>query len=118
MSSVINKIKDALTPDKSDTNTGTAEGVHGPHSSRVANAADPRVDSDMDHRAAPASMAGGPEVGYATGDNYSSTGRASDVAGTGAGIGSALPGPAPTTAGPHKSDALNKAVSASCCRSS
>jgi len=29
-------------------NAGTAEGVTGPHSSRIANAMDPRVDSDMD----------------------------------------------------------------------
>ncbi|KAK9770526.1 hypothetical protein SCAR479_12797 [Seiridium cardinale] len=28
--------------------TGTSEGSHGPHSSRLANAADPRVDSDHD----------------------------------------------------------------------
>ncbi|RDL37635.1 Uncharacterized protein BP5553_05068 [Venustampulla echinocandica] len=31
---------------------GTAEGVAGPHSSRVGNALDPRVDSDLDHRGA------------------------------------------------------------------
>ncbi|KAJ0353772.1 hypothetical protein KNSL1_001800 [Colletotrichum chrysophilum] len=29
------------------------EGTHGPHSGRVANAVDPRVDSDRDHRGAP-----------------------------------------------------------------
>ncbi|KAB5559578.1 hypothetical protein GE09DRAFT_1113447 [Coniochaeta sp. 2T2.1] len=29
------------------------EGTHGPHSSRLANAVDPRVDSDVDHRRAP-----------------------------------------------------------------
>ncbi|KAK9775621.1 hypothetical protein SCAR479_07728 [Seiridium cardinale] len=33
--------------------SGAPEGTHGPHGSRVANAADPRVDSDRDHRAAP-----------------------------------------------------------------
>lgn len=32
----------------SSNTQGTAEGVHGPHSSRIANAADPRVDSDRD----------------------------------------------------------------------
>jgi len=73
MSSIINKVKDALHHDSSSTtnsgttstgtttgnNTtgthathGTAEGVAGPHSSRAANAADPRVDSDRDGRAA------------------------------------------------------------------
>lgn len=40
---------------------GTAEGLHGPHTSRVANTADPRVDSDRDHRGAPGS------TGYSSG---------------------------------------------------
>ncbi|KAM0816722.1 putative DUF3824 domain-containing protein [Seiridium cardinale] len=31
-------------------NYGSAEGTHGPHSSRIANAADPRIDSDRDGR--------------------------------------------------------------------
>ena len=31
------------------THAGTAEGVAGPHNSRVANAADPRIDSDLDN---------------------------------------------------------------------
>ncbi|ROV92397.1 hypothetical protein VMCG_09097 [Cytospora schulzeri] len=57
-------------------------GTHGPHGSRVTNAADPRIDSDRDHRGAP--------------------GTAGTLhAGSG-------PGPAAHTAGPHKSDALNK----------
>jgi hypothetical protein len=75
---------------------GTAEGTHGPHSSRVANAADPRVDSDRDHRAAHA------------GDHSTTTGDR--VTGTTAGTlgGPAHTGPAPHTAGPHKSDLLNK----------
>ncbi|KAK3328526.1 hypothetical protein B0T19DRAFT_357870 [Cercophora scortea] len=66
-------------------NTGTAEGVHGPHSSRIANAADPRVDSDRD--------------GSRTVGNTASTGA----------YGASGPGPAPHTAGPHKSDLMNKA---------
>lgn len=45
MSNIINKVKDALHSDKSSA----PEGTTGPHSSRAANAADPRVDSDMDH---------------------------------------------------------------------
>lgn len=71
------------------------EGVHGPHGSRVANAADPRVDSDRDHRGAPSHAAGG----------YSSQGAG--MGGVGAGMHSG-PGPAPNTAGPHKQDMLNK----------
>lgn len=46
MSSIVNKIKDAVNPDR---NHGAPEGTHGPHGSRVANAADPRVDSDHDN---------------------------------------------------------------------
>lgn len=50
MSNIINKIKDAMHSDShsSNTHSGAPEGTHGPHSSRVANAADPRVDSDRD----------------------------------------------------------------------
>jgi len=62
MSGIINSIKDAITGEHHSTttgttstttgthphSTGTAEGVAGPHGSRVGNAADPRVDSDLD----------------------------------------------------------------------
>jgi len=55
MSGIISSIKDAITGENhstttetTNTTTGTAEGVAGPHSSRAANAADPRVDSDLD----------------------------------------------------------------------
>ncbi|TPX16933.1 uncharacterized protein E0L32_003495 [Thyridium curvatum] len=94
------------------------EGVHGPHSSRMANAADPRVDSDRDHRAAPGSTVGGQTGAYTTGGNTHSTGttgmtgtHAHTGAGTTGMTGGAYstgPGPAPNTAGPHKSDMLNK----------
>ncbi|KAK3498994.1 uncharacterized protein B0T23DRAFT_449892 [Neurospora hispaniola] len=47
MSSIINKIKEAVHSDNS-AHHGAPEGTAGPHNSRVANAADPRVDSDMD----------------------------------------------------------------------
>jgi hypothetical protein len=57
-------------------------GTHGPHGSRVTNAADPRIDSDRDHRGAPGT-AGTVHAGSS-------------------------PGPAANTAGPHKSDVLNK----------
>jgi len=40
-------------------NTGIQEGTVGPHSTKIANAADPRVDSDADHRANPTSSTGG-----------------------------------------------------------
>jgi hypothetical protein len=64
MSAIINKVKAAVEghTHKSDshvagtdttgtthsTTSGVPEGAAGPHSSRVANAADPRVDSDLD----------------------------------------------------------------------
>ncbi|KAG7288487.1 hypothetical protein NEMBOFW57_004840 [Staphylotrichum longicolle] len=61
---------------------GAPEGTYGPHSSRMANAADPRVDSDRDGRGAHGTHG---------------------VSGIGSG-----PGPAHNTAGPHKSDMANK----------
>lgn len=51
MSGIINKVKDALHSDKKNE---VPEGTAGTHNSRVANAADPRIDSDRDHRANPA----------------------------------------------------------------
>lgn len=53
------------------------EGTHGPHSSRVANAVDPRVDSDRDHRGAP--------VAGATGAGTAGYGASTTTAGTGIG---------------------------------
>ena len=64
------------------------EGTYGPHSSRVANAADPRVDSDRDSRAH--HHAGGPTT---TVHQKGPT---------------VQPGPASKTAGPHSSNLLNK----------
>ncbi|KAF5989842.1 period circadian [Fusarium bulbicola] len=52
MSGLINKVKEAIHSDK-DKSHEQPEGTHGGHSSRVANAADPRYDSDRDHRANP-----------------------------------------------------------------
>jgi hypothetical protein len=62
----------------SNTTNVTAEGLAGPHNSRVANAADPRVDSDLD---------GSRNAGLSTtGTRYLSTGTgASYSAGTNAG---------------------------------
>jgi len=42
------------------------EGTHGPHATRTANALDPRVDSDADHRNAPHTGAVGTTAGYGT----------------------------------------------------
>jgi hypothetical protein len=82
----------------SSTNTG-------PHSSNMANKIDPRVDSDRDHRGTAATagaMGGLPATG---------TGAHKATITTGAGhtaAASASTGPAPHTAGPHKSDLMNK----------
>lgn len=57
MSGIANKVKDSLSSG-THTNSGAPEGAHGTHNSRVANAADPRIDSDRDHRAAPGTTTG------------------------------------------------------------
>ncbi|PTB69357.1 hypothetical protein BBK36DRAFT_1137795 [Trichoderma citrinoviride] len=77
------------------------EGTYGPHGSRMANAADPRVDSDADrHRIGGTTRAGAAagSVGGATGAGA----NAKPIYPPGVG------GPAPTTAGPHRHDILNK----------
>ncbi|KAH6615948.1 hypothetical protein B0J18DRAFT_292881 [Chaetomium sp. MPI-SDFR-AT-0129] len=86
---------------------GAPEGTYGPHTSRLGNAADPRVDSDRDHRHAgagvghhnhhQAGMMGGGGVNQPT---------ATQMAGTGVGAGG--PMTAAHTLGPHKSDLMNK----------
>ncbi|RFU29810.1 hypothetical protein B7463_g6525, partial [Scytalidium lignicola] len=103
------------------SNTGaTAEGVSGPHGSRVANTLDPRVDSDRDN-----SQTVGGGAGYGTGGGYGSTtgttgtgyGSTTGTAGT-TGYGSTT-GTGPNTgfagglsnstnAGPHESNVANK----------
>ncbi|KAL6807153.1 hypothetical protein GGI42DRAFT_366817 [Trichoderma sp. SZMC 28013] len=114
MSSLINKVKEKL---HSDNKTEQPEGTHGPHSSRTANAADPRVDSDRDHR----ENLGRHDGSYTTGgDNYSyGDNTTSGMTGTGGtfdsskgstGFGStATSGPASKTAGVHSSNMANKA---------
>lgn len=119
MSSIVNKVKDALSSDKKHEQP---EGTHGHHDSRAANAADPRIDSDRDHRANPAGTTGthtGTHTGTSgltgttgttgthTGTHGTHTGTTggltgSNVTGTHAGhtgVGG-YDGPAPTTAGP------------------
>ncbi|KAK1253544.1 hypothetical protein MKX07_001621 [Trichoderma sp. CBMAI-0711] len=99
MSSLINKVKDKL---HSDNKTEQPEGTHGPHSSRAANAADPRIDSDRDHR----ENLGKHDGSYTTGgDNYSYGAGNTATTGT-TGFGS---GPASKTAGMHSSNLANKA---------
>jgi len=119
MSGIINKVEHALHLDKKEHGTshthtpgtttgttgysGTAEGVAGPHSSRAANAADPRVDSDLDgsrNAGAYGTTTGSGLTGShnTTGAGYGTTGTT-----TGAGYGSSN-----TTAGPHSSNLANK----------
>ena len=81
--------------------SGIPEGTAGPHTSRIANAVDPRVDSDLDHRGATSTDVGSGHTGHNsgvtgghTGTGYTSTGA------TGS-----------TTAGPHSSNLANKLVS-------
>lgn len=96
MSGIMNKIKDAVHPtDKSHHHGGGApEGTYGPHSSRVANAADPRVDSDRDRsHTTGAGIMGG-------------TGR---TAGHGEYGSSGVGGTAEGTYGPHSSRLANAA---------
>lgn len=76
----------------------------------MANAADPRIDSDRDNRGAHSTTHGaglgstmgtGTHTGAHTGAHTGTHGASYNTP-----IGS---GPAPNTAGPHKSDMLNKA---------
>jgi len=139
MSSIINKVKDALHHDKTDTtgthtttgahttgthttgthttgthttgthtgthgtHSGTAEGVAGPHNSRIANAADPRVDSDLD---------GSRNVGASTQSHSHANVGYGNTAPTGAGYGPGLvgsTGQSTHTSQPvHNSATLNK----------
>ncbi|KAK4104349.1 hypothetical protein N658DRAFT_522074 [Parathielavia hyrcaniae] len=75
MSGMMNKVKDAVQgavhPDKKNYHN-EPEGTHGPHSSRPANAADPRVDSDRDH----SHTAGGTGTTGHTAGGMGTTGRA------------------------------------------
>jgi len=102
--STIDKVKHALHLDKDksttthhNTSNGVPEGTAGPHSSRVANAADPRVDSDLD-----SSRTGGTtgigHTGHGTTGGFTGTGTGTGVTGT----------QGSTTAGPHNSNIVNK----------
>jgi hypothetical protein len=118
-----------LTGSHGTTGTGYNTSTNaGPHSSNLANKADPRVDSDLDR----SRNAGVNPHGTSTTETYGRSGATTGTGltgshgttgthgtgltgshgttgtHTGAGLGHTGPGPAPNTAGPHKSDALNK----------
>jgi hypothetical protein len=96
MSSIVNKIKEAVHTKHSDP-----EGTHGPHNSKAANAADPRVDSDRD---------GSRHIGDTTGSHGTYTHSDNYMHGSSHKQGTHLgDGPAPHTAGQHRSDVMNKA---------
>ncbi|KAJ9422048.1 hypothetical protein FOXG_05414 [Fusarium oxysporum f. sp. lycopersici 4287] len=94
MSGLINKVKDAIHSDK-DKSHEQPTGTHGPHSSRAANAADPRIDSDRDHRANPGTTTG----------HHTTTGGLGSTGATGT-HSSGLP---EGSVGPHSSRAANAA---------
>ncbi|CUS08014.1 unnamed protein product [Tuber aestivum] len=98
-----------------DTTGNDTSANVGPHDSNIMNKLDPRVDSDRDGRAG---------LGSTTCGKPGTTGMGSTAQGTpgvagvstgaygampgGASHTAAYPGPAPKTAGPHKSDMMNK----------
>ena len=107
MSNLINKVKDTLSSNKDKHNDHRSDN-YGPHSSNVANTADPRVDSNpggvhhnQTYGSGPAGTTGtygAPGGGY--GDNTVGGGQ---YGAPGGGYGST------TTAGPHSSNLANKA---------
>jgi len=127
MSGIINKVKEVLHSDKSSSTThtnpthsnthsttsGTTEGLAGPHSSRAANAADPRVDSDLDG----SRNAGAAHNTHTTGSGLTGNTHSSHTTGSGLtgnthsthNTGSGLTGnTGSTNAGPHNSNMANK----------
>jgi hypothetical protein len=85
MSGIVNKVKETLHGDKHHNNNNVPEGTHGPHGSRVANAADPRVDSDLDStRPAGATRTAG-HGEFGSGNAYTTGGTGAMGTGTTAG---------------------------------
>ncbi|KAK3378608.1 hypothetical protein B0H63DRAFT_252398 [Podospora didyma] len=76
MSGIVNKIKEAVHSDNK-AHHGQPEGTAGPHNSRVANAADPRVDSDRDgsHNIGANRTAGHGEFGSSNTNTFGTTGH-------------------------------------------
>lgn len=98
--STMDKVKNALHLNKDHSTTSTThhnsvpEGTAGPHSSKVANAADPRIDSDLD-----STRTGAVGAGYGTGTGvHGTTGHTT----------TGVHGTHNTTAGPHSSNLANK----------
>ncbi|KAJ4419781.1 hypothetical protein N0V85_000853 [Neurospora sp. IMI 360204] len=120
MSGIINKIKEAVHSDNS-AHHGAPEGTTGPHNSRAANAADPRVDSDMDgshrkvaghgeHGSGHAAYGGGHPEAYTLGGNptYSGSNTTGTHAGTHTGTHTSnTHGTSEGAYGPHGSRAAN-----------
>jgi len=81
-------------------NNGVPEGTAGPHTSRIGNAADPRVDSDLDstRHTGHTGTVGTGAVGTGS-SGYTGTGTGTGVTGS-SGV--------TTTAGPHSSSLANK----------
>lgn len=105
----------------SHTGAGLSGGSHtgtygsdpsGPHNSRLANSADPRVDHDRDGSRTTGNTGAGLTGGHSTHGTHGTTGGLGGHSNTtgysGTTAGGNLPGPADKTAGPHKSDVLNK----------
>ncbi|KAK4190703.1 hypothetical protein QBC35DRAFT_460919 [Podospora australis] len=115
MSSIINKIKEKVhSDDKTTHNTGAPEGSHGPHNSRVANAADPRVDSDRDGSRTAGNTTGTHTTGtHTTGTHTTGTHTGATGFGRTAGHGeygsSGLGHSSEGTHGPHSSRIANAA---------
>ncbi|KAI2640296.1 hypothetical protein GGS21DRAFT_506085 [Xylaria nigripes] len=95
MSGITNKAEQAVPGHHSSS--AIPEGTHGPHHSHVANAADPRVDSDRDNRAAPSS-----KIGTTT------TEGSHPSSGIGAFGTSGHTGAVGSTGAPHSSNVANK----------
>ncbi|OAA42093.1 ATG5 protein [Metarhizium rileyi] len=110
MSSIVNKVKDALHSDKdkpthhegthSSTNpTTTTAGTHGTHGTHGTSANDPRLHNPTTTGGALGGTTGTHNTALGGSDNYTS----------GVGANRGATGPASRTDGPHNSDMLNKA---------
>jgi len=101
-----------------NTTTGydDPDGVHGPHGKRTLNKADPRVDSDRDHRGAPGSGLTGSTTAHGHTSGSGLTGNNTTHSAHGTTTGSGVTGSNTTTGyddpdgvhGPHGGRAANK----------
>jgi hypothetical protein len=108
MSGIVNKIKEAVHSDSNKSHHSAPEGTHGPHNSRVANAADPRVDSDRDGSNTMGTGTTGRTAGH--GEFGSTNPFSSNTHSTGTGVtGSSNYGTAEGVHGPHSSRLANAA---------